>query len=72
MEGLGVRENDFAIPDQVVPPGLPPYRIDIMTSISGVTFAEAWAERMEGSLFGVPVVFLGRQTFITPRRFWTE
>jgi len=45
-----VREADFALPDVVIQLGLPPYRIDVMTSITGVTFAEAWDGRLSGHL----------------------
>ena len=38
---------DLAKPDVVVQFGLPPYRIDILTSVSGVTFEEAWEELAE-------------------------
>ena len=39
-----------------------------MTSVSGVAFAEAWAERLEGSLFDVPVAFIGRDAFLRNKR----
>jgi hypothetical protein len=65
---LGVTEADFSTPDRVVQLGLPPYRIDLMTSISGVGFAEAWDERLTGVLFNVPVAFLGREAFIRNKR----
>jgi hypothetical protein len=61
---LDISESDFTSPEQVVQLGLPPYRIDILTSISGVEFAEAWDGRLESRLFGVPVAFLGRDAFI--------
>lgn len=65
---LGIDSGDFLRIDQVVQLGLPPYRIDILTSISGVTFADAWRERLAGTLFKVPVCFLGRESFITNKR----
>ena len=65
---LDVRESDFVRPDRVVQLGLPPYRIDILTSISGVAFDEAWEERLEAELFDVPVSFLGREAFIRNKR----
>jgi hypothetical protein len=68
LADLGIREADLTIPDQVVQLGLPPYRIDVMTSISGVAFGAAWVERMEGSLFEVPVAFIGRSMFIKNKR----
>jgi serine/threonine-protein kinase len=51
-------------PDQVIQLGLPPYRIDIMTSISGVVLSDAWPGRLHGTLFGVPVAFIGREEFL--------
>lgn len=68
LHSLEVRETDFAKPDIVVQLGLPPYRIDVLTSISGVTFDEAWADRLDGEMQGVPVAFLGRDTFIRNKR----
>lgn len=41
LVALGVRAEDFARPDQVVQLGVPPLRIDLITSISGVSFEEA-------------------------------
>ena len=63
-----MRESDFVKPNQVVQLGLPPYRIDILTSISGVDFAEAWEGRVHGVLFDVPVAFLGREAFVRNKR----
>jgi hypothetical protein len=42
-------------PDQIIQLGVAPLRIDILTSISGVEFAECWAARMEAVIDGVPV-----------------
>lgn len=60
LDSHSIRVSDFVQVDRVVQLGLPPYRIDLMTSISGVQFADAWAGRMSGTLFEVPVAFLGR------------
>ena len=65
---LAVREQDFSQPDQVVQLGLPPYRVDVMTSVSGLTFSDAWEGRTAGSLFDVPVAFLGRDDLIRNKR----
>jgi len=64
LADLNVREKDFTIPDIVVQFGLPPFRIDVMTSISGVAWDDAWSERLDGQLFGVSVAFLGRESFV--------
>lgn len=68
LEALGIRELDLEAPDRVIQLGLPPYRLDVLTGISGVVFAEAWPERIVGTLFGVPVAFLGRNEFIRNKR----
>lgn len=38
--------DEFTTLDRVVQLGYPPYRIDIITSISGVEFVSAWANRL--------------------------
>src|SRR5687768_817277 len=37
----GVTEHDFVVAGNVYQMGLPPWRIDVLTEISGVTFEEA-------------------------------
>jgi len=56
----GVSERDFEVEDKVYQLGLPPRRIDILTSISGVSFDEAAADAIEGNLGPVKVRFIGR------------
>ena len=65
---LGVKAADFIDSYQVVQLGLPPNRIDLMTSITGVSFEEAWAERIETVLEGIRVNFIGRQALIQNKR----
>lgn len=56
----GVTQRDFEVEEKVYQLGLPPRRIDILTSISGVSFDEAAAEAIEGHLGPVKVRFIGR------------
>jgi hypothetical protein len=58
MSALGLSEEDFLAPDQVVQIGFPPNRIDILVSISGVEFSECFARRVEVILDGVNVHFI--------------
>jgi hypothetical protein len=51
----------FASPDRMATLGRVPLRIDVMTSISGVAFREAWRGRMDVELGGVAVSFLGEE-----------
>jgi hypothetical protein len=45
----------FLQPWQIIRLGVPPVRIEIATTISGVDFAECYAARVEDVLDGVPV-----------------
>ena len=53
--GQALVEELFLESDQVVRMGLPPMRIEILTSISGVEFRDAYNQRIEDVLDGVPV-----------------
>lgn len=58
---IGVVEEDFTAADQVVQLGVEPHRMDLMTSISGVAFEEAWNTREYGDLDGLQVPFISRE-----------
>lgn len=60
---LGIRREDFLALGQIIQLGVAPYRIDIITGISGVTFEEAWNERVVGQLDGLPAAFLSLGLF---------
>jgi hypothetical protein len=68
LDALGVTADDLMRPDVVVQFGLPPYRIDLLTGLSGVTFDEAWPDRVEDRFGDVPVPFLGRVALIRNKR----
>jgi hypothetical protein len=63
--GLGLTAQDFLEPGKIIQLGHPPNRIDLLTSISGVSFAEAWEDRVADELDGLPVNFIGRQALLT-------
>lgn len=64
----GFQAKDFLEPESVVQLGRPPHRIDLLTTISGVSFPEAWANRVSGLLDGIPVSFLGRDDLLKNKR----
>ena len=55
FDGTELSPNLFLQPDKIVRMGVEPVRIEIMTSISGVEFAECYSERLETILNDVPV-----------------
>jgi hypothetical protein len=60
--------NDFSNPDVVFRMGLPPNQIDILMSISGVTFEDAWTNRLEREVEGVRVFILNVRDLIQNKR----
>lgn len=60
--------QDLTQPDVVVQLGVPPVRIDVLTSISGVQFEDAWKQRMIVTLDGLEVPILGREQLIANKR----
>jgi hypothetical protein len=64
IESAGVLRTDFEKPELVYQIGLPPRRIDLLTSISGVTFDDAWNSRVGAELSGRAVHFIGREMFL--------
>jgi len=54
----GLTADDFAERDRIVQLGVEPYRIDLITGISGVSFDDAWEDRIEATVDGlvVPVI----------------
>lgn len=58
----------FTEPDIVYQIGLPPNRIDILTTIDGVTFAEAWAERVTSTVDGVTFQMISKHHLLINKR----
>jgi hypothetical protein len=56
--GVGLGAEDFTLPDHVVQLGYPPLRIDLLTSIDGVDFEDAYARRVEVQVAGTTVPFI--------------
>jgi len=64
----GFNESDFTEPEQVVQLGRTPNRIDLLTSISGVSSEEAFATKISGELDSIPVFILGKDALIRNKR----
>lgn len=61
-------EYDMLRPGDILQLGKPPNRIDILTSISGVSFDDAWSNRDAGVLGDIAVSFIGREELIKNKR----
>lgn len=59
---------DFAQPGVVYQIGVSPGRIDILTELTGITFDEAWPDRIQRPFGDVDVDFIGRDAFLRNKR----
>jgi hypothetical protein len=64
----GISEADFASPGVVYQIGVPPGRIDLLTELTGLTFDEAWPDRLERPFQDVQAPFIGRAAFLRNKR----
>ena len=65
---VGITRDDFLAADQVIQLGRAPHRIDILTGISGVTWPEAWASRMQVDLDGIEIHVIGKEELIRNKK----
>jgi hypothetical protein len=63
-----VTVDDFSRPGVVFQMGLPPRRIDVLTELTGLTFAEVWPSRVRAPFGPIEVDYLGREAFIENKR----
>ena len=63
-----IAEADFAREGVTYQIGLPPGRIDLLTQLTGLTFAEAWPDRLHRAFGEVDVDFIGRDAFLRNKR----
>ena len=65
---LGLSPTDFERPDRVIQLGVPPVRVDIVTSLTGVAWEEAVESSVPGRFGDVPVRYVGRDRLIDNKR----
>lgn len=63
-----ITEQDFADPGITFQIGVEPVRIDIITSVDGLTFDGAWRNRISSDYGGEPVFVLSREDLIRNKR----
>ncbi len=65
---LNFSESDFTSPDNVVQLGVPPVRVDIMTSLTGVSWEKAQADKIRGSYGTTSVFFISKKDLIANKK----
>jgi hypothetical protein len=60
--------EDLSVPGTVFQIGVAPVRIDLLTSISGVGFDEAWGRRLAVTVSGITFGVIGREELLRNKR----
>lgn len=61
---FGLTEADFATEGNVLQLGVPPTRIDFLTSIDGVSFADAWERRVSTLFDDIPAFVISLEDLV--------
>ena len=64
----GIDPQDFTMPELVFQIGVAPRRIDILTSVSGLSFEEAWPDREAVAVDGIRIPVMSRRHLIVNKR----
>jgi hypothetical protein len=67
FQSLSLTEQDI-LSDKIIQMGFPPMRIDLVTTLDGVTADEIWGSRARGPFGDREVFYLGRDVFIKNKR----
>jgi len=65
---LDITARDFETPGRIVQLGVPPVRIDIVTSITGVSWDAASENKIAGKYGDLEVYYIGRDEFVANKR----
>ena len=65
---VGLTAADFEKPNNIIQLGVPPVRVDIINSLTGVSWESAFENRIEGKYGNVKVYYIGREQFIFNKR----
>ncbi|MGI4727157.1 MAG: hypothetical protein ACRYGB_01185 [Janthinobacterium lividum] len=61
---LGLTQEDFIKENHVTQLGYPPLRIDILNSISGVNFEDAYKGKINAEVDGLEITYINIKDFI--------
>lgn len=68
FESYELKKEDFLKTDNMIQLGYPPFRIDIIMSIDGVSFEESYSNRVEKVIDNIPIKFIGLDELIKNKK----
>lgn len=66
--GSAIRRDDLLSPGVLIQIGVEPRRIDLLTSIDGVDFEDAWSHRVDVEVDGLHIPVIGRRHLIINKK----
>jgi len=64
FKNIGLVKENFIKSGDIVQLGVPPVRIDLMNSVTGLDFNTAWENRVTGSYGDIPAFFVSKADLI--------
>jgi predicted nucleotidyltransferase len=68
VASMGVTEGELSVPGVWITLGVEPARIDLLTKLTGLTFADAWPRRAETLFGGTRCSVIGFDDLLTAKR----
>ena len=68
FEALNLTVEDFSSSEKVIQLGVPPIRIDLLTSITALTWEQISPYKVEGEYGDVPTYFIGKNELIINKK----
>jgi Nucleotidyltransferase of unknown function (DUF6036) len=65
---LNISPEDLMKEGKVIQLGNPPYRIDLLTSIDGISFEKAWERKVTGKYGNQSISFICKEDLITNKK----
>ncbi len=67
LESHGVKAADFYTPGTIYQIGVPPVRIDFLTTVADLDFAQCWARKIVVEMESMPVNYIGLDDLIAAK-----
>lgn len=68
FESLNLTAEDFSFPEKVIQLGVPPIRIDLLTSLTALTWEQVASHKVKGQYGDISVYFIGKVELITNKK----
>ncbi len=63
-----ITEEDFTNPEMIYQIGIDPNRIDIIMSITGISFEDAWKNKKQSTYDNIPINIISKKDLITAKK----